>query len=77
MLGLTLPGVALAAPEHRGGGEANLVLPDLGSVEVLGMSGRSLLLIGLLVAVAGIVFGILALLQVELATGSRGDPTEM
>jgi K(+)-stimulated pyrophosphate-energized sodium pump len=65
MLGLGLPGLALAAPEHRGGGEANLVLPDLGSVQVMGMSGRSLLLIGMLIAVAGIGFGVVALLKVK------------
>jgi len=65
MLGLGLPGIASAAPEHKGGGEANLVLPDLGSVQVMGMSGRSLLLIGMLVAVAGIGFGVVALLKVK------------
>jgi K(+)-stimulated pyrophosphate-energized sodium pump len=65
MLGLGLPGIASAAPEHKGGGEANLVLPDLGSVQVMGMSGRSLLLIGMLIAVAGIGFGVVALLKVK------------
>jgi K(+)-stimulated pyrophosphate-energized sodium pump len=39
---------AAAPPQH--GGEASLVLPDLGSVDVMGMNGRSLLLIGMLVA---------------------------
>jgi K(+)-stimulated pyrophosphate-energized sodium pump len=51
--------------EHHGGGEANLVLPDLSSVQVLGMSGHSLLLSGLLVAALGIAFGVIALLQVK------------
>ena len=60
-----VPGVAWAQTEHKGGGEANLVLPDLGSVTVVGMSGRSLLLIGMLVGFAGIGFGVLALLQVK------------
>jgi K(+)-stimulated pyrophosphate-energized sodium pump len=64
-LGLFTPSWAEAAPAHAAGGEANLVLPDLGSVQVLGMSGRSLLLIGMLVAVAGIGFGVIALFQVK------------
>jgi K(+)-stimulated pyrophosphate-energized sodium pump len=40
------------------GGEANLVLPDLASVSFLGMTGKSLLMIGILVSVAGLVFGL-------------------
>ena len=39
-------GLALASPEHKGGGEANLVLPDLGKVTMLGMSGSMLLTAG-------------------------------
>jgi len=64
LLLLLLPGRADAAPAH-GGGEANLVLPDLASVEMLGMSGHSLLLLGMLVAFAGLAFGLVALLQVK------------
>ena len=45
------------APAHRGG-EASLVLPDLGSVEFLGMSGRALLTGGLLVCALGLLFGL-------------------
>jgi K(+)-stimulated pyrophosphate-energized sodium pump len=41
--------------EHRS--EANLVLPDLGSVQFLGMGGDRLLLGGLLVCVLGLLFG--------------------
>lgn len=41
------------------GGEASLTLPDLGSVEVMGgINGRLLLMVGLLVCVAGLVFGL-------------------
>jgi K(+)-stimulated pyrophosphate-energized sodium pump len=40
------------------GGEANLVLPDLSSVSFLGMSGKALLSLGILVSVAGLVFGL-------------------
>ena len=41
------------------GGEANLILPDLSSVTMLGMNGRSLLMLGLLVCAAGLAFGIM------------------
>ena len=41
-----------AAPlEQRGGGEANLVLPDLGQVSFLGVNARTLLTSGLGVCV--------------------------
>jgi K(+)-stimulated pyrophosphate-energized sodium pump len=46
-----------AAP--RAGGEANLILPDLSSVTMLGMDGRSLLMLGLIVCAAGLAFGML------------------
>jgi len=42
------------------GGEANLVLPDLATAEFFGMSGRSLLMLGLLVCVGGLLFGLLS-----------------
>jgi K(+)-stimulated pyrophosphate-energized sodium pump len=47
-----------AAPVQHAGGEANLVLPDLGSVEFQGINGRTLLLGGLGVCVLGLVFGL-------------------
>ncbi len=41
------------------GGEANLQLPDLGQVSFLGgISGRALLMIGLVVCLGGLVFGL-------------------
>jgi K(+)-stimulated pyrophosphate-energized sodium pump len=49
---------ALAQATQRHGGEANLVLPDLSSVQFLGMSGSALLLGGLAVCVLGLVFGL-------------------
>ena len=49
--------VVAALQEVHAGGEANLILPDLGSVEMLGMDGRTLLLLGLLVCAAGLAFG--------------------
>jgi hypothetical protein len=38
--------------------EANLILPDLGSVQFLGMSGHNLLIGGLFVCVLGMLFGV-------------------
>jgi K(+)-stimulated pyrophosphate-energized sodium pump len=60
-----LSSLTLAATEHRGGGEASLVLPDLGSVTFLGMKGSSLLLVGILVSLAGLVFGLVASSQLK------------
>ena len=42
----------------RVGGEANLILPDLSSVTMLGLDGRTLLMLGLLVCAAGLGFGL-------------------
>jgi K(+)-stimulated pyrophosphate-energized sodium pump len=58
------PQTALAAQPHHGG-EANLILPDLSSVHVLGTDGRSLLMVGLLVSALGILFGVVALKQIK------------
>ncbi|MGH9842392.1 MAG: sodium-translocating pyrophosphatase [Blastocatellia bacterium] len=50
---------AFAQPEHRAGGEANLKLPDLSTVNFLGgTNGRSLLLVGLVVSALGMLFGL-------------------
>ncbi len=46
-----------AAPVHVGG-EASLVLPDLSAADFLGINGRLLLTLGLLVCLAGVVFGL-------------------
>jgi K(+)-stimulated pyrophosphate-energized sodium pump len=58
-----------AAPQAQGerpaGGEASLVLPDLGLVDVGGYNGRSLLFIGMFVSVAGMLFGLLILNQLK------------
>jgi K(+)-stimulated pyrophosphate-energized sodium pump len=58
---------AQAAPEaeHRAGGEANLVLPDLDQVDVGGYSGRMLLMVGIGVSVLGILFGLVILNQLK------------
>ncbi|MGH8431000.1 MAG: sodium/proton-translocating pyrophosphatase, partial [Solimonas sp.] len=52
------------APRHAGG-EANLVLPDLGSVEFQGINGRTLLMSGLVVCVLGLAFGMVIFNQLK------------
>jgi K(+)-stimulated pyrophosphate-energized sodium pump len=49
--------LALQGQVHTGG-EASLVLPDLGTASFLGMNGRTLLAAGLLVCLAGLAFGL-------------------
>jgi K(+)-stimulated pyrophosphate-energized sodium pump len=63
--GLLLPTLAYAQPEHGGGGEANLVLPDLSTVNFLGMNGHSLLMIGLLFCAGGLLFGLAIYMQLK------------
>jgi K(+)-stimulated pyrophosphate-energized sodium pump len=56
--------VAQEAPRHAGG-EANLVLPDLGTVDFHGINGRTLLMAGLVVCVLGLVFGMVIFTQLK------------
>jgi K(+)-stimulated pyrophosphate-energized sodium pump len=60
------PAVASAAGEaqHRGGGEANLIVPDLSQARFLGMDGRGLLMWGLLISALGLVFGLVNYMRV-------------
>jgi K(+)-stimulated pyrophosphate-energized sodium pump len=72
---LALTACAFAAPEARAaapagtgqhaGGEANLIVPDLGQVAVGGMNGRSLLLAGLIVCGLGLLFGVVIFVQLR------------
>jgi K(+)-stimulated pyrophosphate-energized sodium pump len=58
---LMLLGAAAAyaqAPGEAPGGEANLKLPDLSSVNFLGIDGHKLLLFGILFCIFGLVFGL-------------------
>src|SRR6516165_5961236 len=48
---------AFAHTESRAAGEANLVLPDLGTETFMGINGRTLLMGGLVVCVLGLAFG--------------------
>jgi K(+)-stimulated pyrophosphate-energized sodium pump len=59
------PALAYAQPEHAVGGEANLTLPDLSTVQFFGMNGHALLMIGLLFCVGGLLFGLAIYVQLK------------
>jgi K(+)-stimulated pyrophosphate-energized sodium pump len=59
------PAAAAQAPASHTGGEANLVLPDLGSVTFQGINGRSLLMGGLGVCILGLAFGLVIYRQLK------------
>ena len=56
---------SLHAQEHRAGGEANLILPDLDTAIFFGMGGRSLLMFGLIVCALGLMFGYITFTQLK------------
>lgn len=57
---------AFAQEPHRPGGEANLKLPDLSQVSFMGgTSGRTLLLVGIVVSLLGMVFGLMIYTQLK------------
>jgi K(+)-stimulated pyrophosphate-energized sodium pump len=58
---------AAVQPEtpHHAGGEANLVLPDLGQVDFQGINGRTLLMGGLGVCLLGLAFGLVIFRQLR------------
>ncbi len=55
-----MTGTAQAVPvEHKAGGEANLIIPDLSQVSFMGgIHGRSLLMGGLVICALGLLFGL-------------------
>src|SRR5262245_28099613 len=53
------------APVKHGGGEANLIIPDLGQASFLGFNGRLLLQLGLGVCVLGLIFGLVIFSQLK------------
>ena len=57
VLGAQEVATAGQAPRHTGG-EANLVIPDLSSVEFLGVNGHTLLMSGILISALGLLFGL-------------------
>ena len=72
LLGLLLPAftpiIAHAQADHAGGGEANLTLPDLTTVNFanfFGMNGHALLTWGLLFCVGGLFFGLAIYVQLK------------
>ena len=56
---------AAEAPAHAAGGEASLILPDLGQAEFMGVNGRTLLMAGLGVCVLGLLFGLVIYQQLK------------
>ena len=55
---ILLSAVGVQAAPETAGGEANLKLPDLSSVNFLGINGHKLLLFGILFCVFGLAFGL-------------------
>ncbi|MBV9147411.1 MAG: sodium/proton-translocating pyrophosphatase, partial [Acidobacteria bacterium] len=53
------------APATETAGEANLKIPDLSSVNFLGMNGHALLLIGLIFCAFGLLFGLMIYMQLK------------
>jgi K(+)-stimulated pyrophosphate-energized sodium pump len=65
-LGAQAPEPSAPAQEVRhAGGEANLILPDLGQVTFQGINGRTLLMFGLVVCVLGLLFGMVIFVQLR------------
>jgi K(+)-stimulated pyrophosphate-energized sodium pump len=65
LLTLALVIASVAPAQAAAGGEANLKIPDLGQVQVAGMGGRTLLMLGLGVCVLGLVFGLVIYSQLK------------
>jgi K(+)-stimulated pyrophosphate-energized sodium pump len=57
-LALWGPVAALAQPPEAHAGEANLKLPDFSQVKFLGIGGHSLLMVGILFCIFGLLFGL-------------------
>src|SRR5688572_13563612 len=58
LVALVVAPAAFGQAPHPAGGEANLIIPDLGQVQIAGASGRALLMLGLGVCVLGLIFGL-------------------
>ena len=66
LLFLLLPLSAFAQETSPGGGgEANLILPDLGIGDFFGVNGRTLLMFGLIICAAGLLFGLMTYRQLR------------
>lgn len=53
------------ATTHKGGGEANLVLPDVSKETFMGIDGKSLLMIGIIICFLGYLFGLLIYMNLK------------
>ena len=63
---IALMGLPVFGQAHGGGGEADLILPDLSQAKFFGgIDGRSLLMVGLLVSAAGLLFGLMMYKKLE------------
>jgi K(+)-stimulated pyrophosphate-energized sodium pump len=54
-----------ASASHEGGGEASLIVPDLGKVNFHGLDGRMLLTAGLGVCILGLLFGLVIFIKLK------------
>jgi K(+)-stimulated pyrophosphate-energized sodium pump len=57
--------VTAGAPQHEMGGEANLVIPDLSTVQFFGIPGHNLLMYGLIVCALGLLFGLVIFFRLK------------
>src|SRR3989344_3094398 len=57
--------ILLFSPLFSFAGEADLVIPDVTSVQFLGTDGRTLLLWGMLVCVFGLLFGFVQFIRIK------------
>src|SRR5712692_1609454 len=73
-LATSVPAAVAAQPQspsqraivrEGGGGEANLILPDLSTVDFRGVNARTLLMGGLGVCVLGLLFGLMVFTQLK------------
>jgi K(+)-stimulated pyrophosphate-energized sodium pump len=66
MILLALAAPVMAQPEHKAGGEANLVLPNLNDATFFGaVGGHDLLLVGLVVCALGMGFGLMMYMRLR------------
>jgi K(+)-stimulated pyrophosphate-energized sodium pump len=65
ILAASLAAAASLVATAAGASEAELKIPDLGTVNFLGMSGHNLLLFGLIICVGGMVFGLVQYRQIR------------
>jgi K(+)-stimulated pyrophosphate-energized sodium pump len=65
MAAAQVPEPVKAAASHEGGGEASLILPDLGQVDFHGLNARTLLMVGLGVCILGLLFGLVIFTQLK------------